>query len=91
MTDVISVLRMPRPVHLVLLLFMLVLVASLEDPSEPARAEAELPNNVNDLDADATSWGYSRPWRYGWKGGWGGWRGGWGWGGKVWTGRVGWY
>ncbi|KOC60448.1 hypothetical protein WH47_07456 [Habropoda laboriosa] len=36
---------------------MVVLVACLEDPSEPARVEAEAPNNVNDLDADASSWG----------------------------------
>ncbi|OAD56666.1 hypothetical protein WN48_03129 [Eufriesea mexicana] len=70
---------------------MVVLVASLEDPLGPARPEiASSLNNANDLDADATSYGYSRPWRYGWssgggwRNGWGGGYGGWGWGGRGW-------
>ncbi|XP_053975325.1 uncharacterized protein LOC128874534 isoform X1 [Hylaeus volcanicus] len=86
---------MLRPVHLALLLLMVVLVATLEEKpnNEPAQAEIEPPaNKVNDLDADASGWGYSTPWRYGWRnGGWGGWRSGWGLGGRVWTGRGGWW
>ncbi|XP_043261358.1 uncharacterized protein LOC122402549 [Colletes gigas] len=83
---------MLRSVHLILLLLMVVLVASLEDTAEPARAETGLSlNNVNDLDADASAWGYSRPWRYGWRNGaWSGW-GGVGWGGRAWAGRGPWW
>ncbi|XP_015433745.1 PREDICTED: neuropeptide-like protein 32 [Dufourea novaeangliae] len=86
---------MLRPVHLAIFLLMVVLVASLEGPPDAAQMEIEQsPDNVNDLEADASSWGYSRPWRYGWKsggwGGWGGWRGG-GWGGRGWYGRGGWW
>ena len=79
--------------RVVLLLLMVVLVASLEDSPTLNRAEAEpSPNNANDLEADASAWGYSRPWRYGgWQGGWGGVRSGWGWGGRGWGGRGGWW
>nr|XP_031848158.1 uncharacterized protein LOC116433799 [Nomia melanderi] len=85
---------MLRPVHLAIFLLMVVLMVAAEDQLDPARQEVEPSlNNANDLEADASAWGYSRPWRYGWRsGGWGGWRGGgWGWGGKVWAGRGGWW
>ncbi|XP_076545123.1 uncharacterized protein LOC143305425 [Osmia lignaria lignaria] len=67
---------MPRSLRLVLfLLAVVVLVAASKDPSEPVNTEGEPSlSDANDLDADASYWGYSRPWRYGWRGGWG-WRG----------------
>lgn len=53
---------------------------------------------ANDLEADATSWGYPAPWRYNYGGGWygRGWNGryygGNGWYGRGWGGRnYGWW
>nr|XP_012143506.1 PREDICTED: neuropeptide-like protein 32 isoform X5 [Megachile rotundata] len=93
----ISVANMLRTMHLLLLLLVVVLVAASEGPSEPVNAEIDPAlNGANDLEADASYWGYSRPWRYGWGGyrgggwgGWGGYRSGWG-GGWGWRGRGWW-
>ncbi|XP_043501986.1 neuropeptide-like protein 32 [Polistes fuscatus] len=81
---------MLRPLHFVLLLLAIAFVVSVPVPDQVAE---NIPSNieeraeVNDLEADASYWGYARPWRYGWGGGWYG--RGWGWGGRGWGG--GWY
>lgn len=72
-------------------------MTSTEDSLQPGQVNAgpALEADANDLDADASYYyGYSRPWRYGWKSGWNGWgglRSGWGWAGRGWTGRSGWW
>ncbi|KYM89864.1 hypothetical protein ALC53_02176 [Atta colombica] len=59
------------------------------------QSEVEPQPDANDLEADATYWGYGRPYRYGgWGGwgygrGWGGWGGYGGWGGRGWGGGWG--
>ncbi|XP_011171385.1 glycine-rich RNA-binding protein 2 [Solenopsis invicta] len=99
-----SVSDMLRPLHFVFFFgafAFLTFVAAVENGEAPVQSEIEpQPDaNANDLEADATYWGYGRPYRYygGWGGGyggrgyggWGGW-GGWnGWRG-YWGGRNGW-
>ncbi|XP_014615347.1 PREDICTED: neuropeptide-like protein 32 [Polistes canadensis] len=81
---------MLRPLHFVLLLLAIAFVVSVPVPDQVAE---NIPSNIeeraqaNDLEADASYWGYARPWRYGWGGGLYG--RGWGWGGRGWGG--GWY
>ncbi|KAL6429394.1 hypothetical protein ACFW04_008225 [Cataglyphis niger] len=103
-----SVLDMLRPMHFVFLFAafaFLAFTAAEENKEVPpiVQSEVEPQSDVpaNDLEADASYWGYGRPWRYGGWGygrgyGWGGWRGGyWGgpgyWGGRGWGGGWGYW
>ncbi|XP_011879679.1 PREDICTED: uncharacterized protein LOC105568546 [Vollenhovia emeryi] len=97
-----SVSDMLRPLHFVLFFAAFLAFAAAVETGGPPNVQSEVepqPDaNANDLEADATYWGYGRPYyRYygGWGGygrgyglgGWGGgWRGGY-WGGRGWGGR----
>ncbi|GAB1859379.1 hypothetical protein CAJAP_00458 [Camponotus japonicus] len=86
-----SVPDMLRPMHFVFLFAafaFLAFAAAEKEETKPLyvqreiepQSEIEPQPDTNDLEADASYWGYGRPWRYG---GWGGWRGGYGgWGGR---------
>ncbi|XP_077269613.1 uncharacterized protein LOC143901306 [Temnothorax americanus] len=92
-----SVSDMLRPLHFVFLLAtFLAFAAAVQNADGVPQPEA------NDLVADASQWGYGRPYRYnggyggyggGWGGGYGGYGRGWGggydrgWGGRGWGGR----
>ncbi|XP_011691258.1 PREDICTED: shematrin-like protein 2 [Wasmannia auropunctata] len=97
-----SVSDMLRPLHFVFLIAAFAVLAAAVENEAPANvpSEVEPQPNANDLEADATYWGYyGRPYyKYGgWGGyggrgygGWGGWGRGWGGYGLGGWGRGGW-
>ncbi|KAK2585531.1 hypothetical protein KPH14_010173 [Odynerus spinipes] len=84
---------MLRPLHFVLFFLAVAFVVCTPMPGGmnmalPQQVNTEEKPEASDLEADASSWGYSAPWKYGYGNG-GGWYGR-GWGGKGWYGN-GWY
>ncbi|XP_018368721.1 PREDICTED: uncharacterized protein F12A10.7-like [Trachymyrmex cornetzi] len=91
-----SVSDMLRPLHFVFLfaaLAILTFAAAVENEAPVnVQSEVEPQPDANDLETDATYWGYGRPYRYGGWGygrGWGDWGGYGGWGGRGWGGGWG--
>ncbi|XP_018352218.1 PREDICTED: glycine-rich protein 2-like [Trachymyrmex septentrionalis] len=94
-----SVSDMLRPLHFVFLFaaFAVLTFAAAAENEAPVNVQSEVEPqpDANDLETDATYWGYGRPYRYGgWGGlgygrGWGGWGGYGGWGGRGWGGGWG--